>query len=237
MDIKAFCVEHSIDMSKCGVSLIGGSFSLVELVELEVSPVEFLILAEEDFQRGGQSALINAPSNIKRAMVSQMDRLLSSFGFKSSGLNVKEKIEKLRKLGLLAPGVLRKAVKLRNVLEHENKTPTMEQVEDALDVASLFVLSSSVMFTPFEDALEFSLRKASVLHPIKYLTVGLSREASSVFYKVYVYGADNSECLGCCNIQSGHLLFDQLVKLSASLMMKYKVDQACKEFDAVYATL
>ncbi|KAA0975704.1 hypothetical protein [Pseudomonas sp. ANT_H12B] len=236
MDIKAFCIEHAIDMSKCGVSLIGGSFSLVEFIETEISPIEFLILAEEDFQRGGQSALINATTNIKRAIVSQMDRLLSSFGFKSSRLDVKEKIEKLKNLGLLVPSILRKAVRLRNTLEHEYKTPTMEQVEDALDIASLFVMSSSAMFTPFEDALQFSLRKASVPHPIKYLTVGLNREANSVFYTAYVYGVDNSECLGRCTIQSGHLLFDQLVKLSTSLMMKYKVDQACKDFDAVYAT-
>lgn len=234
MDIKGFCVEHAIDMSKCGVELVGGSFNLVEL---EISPVEFLTLAEEDFQRGGLSALINSITNAKRAIVCQMDRLLISFGFDSLRLDVPEKIEKLRGLGLLTPSLLRKVVKLRNTLEHEYKAPTLEQVEDSLDTASLFVMSLSAMFTPFEDTLKFSLRKASVPEPIKYLTVGLNREANSVFYTVYVYGADNSECLGRCTIQSGHILFDQLVKLSASLMMKYKVDQACKDFDAAYATL
>ncbi|MBN3967024.1 hypothetical protein IMW75_17295 [Pseudomonas gregormendelii] len=234
MDIKGFCVEHAIDLSRCGVTLVGGSFNLIEL---DISPAELLILAEEDFQRGGLSALINSISNTKRAIVCQMDRLLKSFGCESFKLDVPEKVARLRGLGLLAPELLRKIVKLRNTLEHEFKAPTLEQVEDALDIARLFVMSTSAMFTPFEDTLEFSLRKASVPHPIKYLTAGLNREAGSVFYTVYVYGGDGYNSLSQCTIPSGHVLFDQLVKLSASLMMKYNVDQACKDFDAVYAAL
>lgn len=44
-------------MSKCAVSSGGGSF---EMTELKTSPVEFLNLAEDDFERGGLSALVNA---------------------------------------------------------------------------------------------------------------------------------------------------------------------------------
>jgi hypothetical protein len=80
MDIKAFCTAHSMDLGQAAVSLQGGSFSLVEL---KTSPVAFLLLAEDDYERGGLSALINATTNAKRAIVSQMDQLLVSFGFGS----------------------------------------------------------------------------------------------------------------------------------------------------------
>jgi len=219
------------------VSLGGGSFTLVDL---KTSPLEFLSLAEEDLQRGGLSALVNATTNAKRAIVSQMDQLLVSFGYDSFRLNVPRKVEKLRALGLLAPSLLRKAVSMRNLLEHEYEAPALPEVEEALDIASLFVLSASAMFIPFDDVLEFSLYGTSDTDtPIKQVTLGLDREAGRVYYRVYAYecGAEGNLCVGQCEIPSGHSLFDPMVKLSASMMLKYKVDQACKDFYAVYAAL
>ncbi|PVZ20475.1 MULTISPECIES: hypothetical protein [unclassified Pseudomonas] len=62
--------------------------------------------------------------------------------------NVPKKIERLKALGLLAPSLLRKVVDMRNILEHEYSTPELEKVEDALDIASLFVMSASAIFIP-----------------------------------------------------------------------------------------
>lgn len=237
MEIKAFCIAHSIDLSRCAVSLGGGGFTLVEL---ETSPVEFLTLAEEDLQRGGLSALVNATTNAKRAIVSQIDQLLISLGYDSISFEIPRKIDKLKGLGLLAPRLLKKVVKMRNILEHEYRKPKLSEVEEALDIATLFVLSSSVMFIPFDDVLEFSLYKASNKNtPVKQVTVGLAREAGRVFYTAYAYEGDaaNNPCVGKCEIPSGHALFDPMVKISASMMQKYKVDQAFRDFEAVYATL
>lgn len=237
MDIKALCVAHGIDLSQCGVSLGGGGFTLFNL---KTSPVEFLSLAEDDYQRGGLSALVNATTNAKRAIVSQMDQLLISFGYDSFRWNVPRKVEKLRALGLLAPSLLRKAVTLRNLLEHEYETPSLSEVEEALDVASLFVLSATGMFIPFDDVLEFSLYGTSDAGiPIKQVTVGLDRDPERVYYTAYAYecGDDGNVCVGQCEIPSGHALFDPMVKLSASMMLKYRVDQACKDFDAAFSAL
>jgi len=115
MDIREFCLAHKFDMSKCSVASGGGSFGLADL---ETSPVEFLSLAEDDFERGGLAALVNATANAKRAIVSQLDQLLTSFGYPSFRWNVPKKIDRLRALGLLAPSLLRKVVDMRNVLEH-----------------------------------------------------------------------------------------------------------------------
>lgn len=237
MEIKAFCVAHDIDLSRCAVSIGGGGFTLVEL---ETSPVEFLTLAEEDFQRGVLSALVNATTNAKRAVVSQMDQLLISFGYDSLNFKIPRKIESLQALGLLAPRLLGKVVKIRNVLEHEYKKPLHSEVEEALDIASLFVFSSSAMFNPFDDVLEFSRYKASDKNtPIKQVSVGLTREAGRVFYTAYAYEGDaaHNVCVGKCEVTSGHPLFDPMVKISASMMQKYKVDQAFRGFEAIYATL
>ncbi|WP_431703353.1 MULTISPECIES: hypothetical protein [Pseudomonas] len=237
MDIKEFCLAHRFDMSKCAVASGGGSF---ELADLKTSPVEFLSLAEDDFERGGLSALVNATTNIKRAIVCQLDQLLISFGYPSFRWNVPKKIEKLRALGLLAPSLLRKAVSMRNILEHEYETPEIKIVEEALDVASLFVMSASAMFIPFEDVLEFSLPNGPAEgSPVTHITAGLNRESRGVFYTVYAYepGGYGGLCVGQCKIQSGHVLFESMVKLSASLMLRYKVNQALKDFDAAYAKL
>lgn len=237
MDIKEFCLAHGFNMSKCAVASGGGSFGMTEL---KISPIEFLTLAEDDFERGGLSALVNATTNVKRAIVSQLDQLLISFGYSSLRWNVPKKIERLRALGLLAPRLLRKIVDMRNILEHEYATPELEKVEEALDIASLFVMSASAMFIPFDDVLEFSLSDQDATDSsVTRITAGLNRESGRVFYTVYAYepGEHAGRCVGQCEIQSGHVLFEAMVKLSASLMLRYKVNQALSDFDAAYAQL
>lgn len=88
MDIKEFCIAHKFDMSKCEIALGGGSFGMADL---KTSPAEFLSLAEDDFERGGLAALVNATTNAKRAIVSQLDQLLISFGYQPLRWNVPKK--------------------------------------------------------------------------------------------------------------------------------------------------
>lgn len=237
MDIKELCVAHGFDISKSGVALGGGSFAMIDL---KTSPVEFLTLAEEDFESGGLAALVNTTTNVKRAIVGQLDQLLISFGYPSLRWNVPKKIERVRALGLLAPSLLRKVVDMRNFLEHEYATPELKNVEEALDIASLFVMSASAMFIPFDDVLEFSKPDSvSADVSVAHLTAGLRRESGRVFYTVYAYepGEYAGRCVGQCQIPSGHVLFEAMVKLSASLMLRYKVEQALKNFVAAYAEL
>jgi hypothetical protein len=44
-------------------------------------------------------------------------------------------------------------------------------------------------------------------------------------------------CVGQCEIPSGHALFEAMVRISASLMIRYKVSKAFSDFDAAYARL
>jgi hypothetical protein len=43
--------------------------------------------------------------------------------------------------------------------------------------------------------------------------------------------------VGQCEIQSGHVLFEAMVKLSASLMLRYKVNEAISDFETAFAKL
>ncbi|MBP1139211.1 MULTISPECIES: hypothetical protein [Pseudomonas] len=237
MDIKEFCLAHGFDMSKCGVALGGGSFGMTEL---KTSPVDFLTLAEDDFERGGFGALVNATTNAKRAIVCQLDQLLISFGYPSLRWNVPKKIERLRALGLLAPSLLRKVVDIRNILEHDYAIPELEKVKETLDIASLFVMSASAAFIPFDDVLEFLLPDLEVKErSVNRVSAGLNREPGRVFYTVYAYESCKyaGRCVSQCEIQSGHILFEAMVKLSASLMFRYKVNQALSDSEAAYAKL
>ena len=49
------------------------------------------------------------------------------------------KMKELNQVGVVAPRILRKINKTRNLLEHEYTLPSKEKVEDAMDVAILFI--------------------------------------------------------------------------------------------------
>lgn len=127
---------------------------------------------------------------------------------------------------------------MRNVLEHEYATPNLGKVEEALDIASLFVMSAAAMFIPFDDVLEFSHPdSAGAQGVVTHFPAGLNRKFGRVFYTVYAYepGGYAGRCVGQCEIESGHVLFEAMVKLSASLMLRYKVDQALSVFENALA--
>ena len=48
-------------------------------------------------------------------------------------------MERLNKLGVVAPRILRKINKIRNILEHKYKLPDKKEVEDAIDIGILFI--------------------------------------------------------------------------------------------------
>jgi len=117
---------------------------------LGVTPSEFLQQAEDDLEAGGTSARLNSITNAKRAIFSQVDQILLSFGFQPGGLGTREKLRLFLDLGFVAPRLLRRVSDARNLLEHEYRLPTQEEVEDAFDLASLFVEASQRYLLIFE---------------------------------------------------------------------------------------
>ena len=112
----------------------------------ETMPSEFISFAEQDLQSSFGHKYINALSNAKRALDCQADRLLKLFGFYEESQNkfwgFPKKIELIQKFDILAPRVLTKINKTRNLMEHQYVKPDASQVEDFLDIVSLFIAST-----------------------------------------------------------------------------------------------
>ena len=114
--------------------------------EFDIQPNQFLIFAELDLTAPYEHNLINALSNAKRALDSQIDTLLLGFDFylvaKNNMWGFPKKIELIQKLGILAPRVLKKINTTRNLMEHQFVKPKQEMVEDFVDIVSLFLAST-----------------------------------------------------------------------------------------------
>jgi hypothetical protein len=117
--------------------------------EFDVSPEEFLDLAELDFERGGESARINCITNAKRAFECQVDKLLYCVGYDPKALGkIQKRLQRLREVGFLAPRILRKINDPRSLLEHEYVSPSPEEAEQGLDLASLFIEATNRYISP-----------------------------------------------------------------------------------------
>lgn len=111
------------------------------ITNFDISPSKFLKFAEYDLTANYDHCLVNSLSNTKRAIDCQLDSLLIAFGLsgRAKRWRFPQKIEYLNSVGIISPRILNKINKKRNLLEHEYKYPNKEEVEDALDVALLFV--------------------------------------------------------------------------------------------------
>ena len=109
----------------------------------QIKPKKFLRFAEYDLNNSYEHNQVNAIANVKRAIDCQIDSLLFGFGLfeesKKRNLNFPQKVSWMNSLGIISPRILKKINQKRNLLEHEYVCPNKEDVEDALDVATLFI--------------------------------------------------------------------------------------------------
>jgi hypothetical protein len=136
----------------------------------ELKSEDFMRFARRDLKDTTEErSLVNALSNIKRAIDCRTASLLCFFGVydrsKKEDWNFPQSTDFLLKVGVLAPNILRKINKKRNELEHEFKKPTYEEVTDFLDVAQLFLA-----FT--EQFLQQTYGKFSVIKATRLENVG-----------------------------------------------------------------
>jgi hypothetical protein len=112
-------------------------------IPFEIDPRSFLKFAESDYRKKYPHHMVNALSNTKRAIECQLDSLLYAFGLfgkaQKERWSFRKKADSLSHLGILAPDILKKINRKRNLLEHEYRPPEKPEVEDALDVAKLFI--------------------------------------------------------------------------------------------------
>jgi hypothetical protein len=108
----------------------------------QIKARQFLRFAEHDLNSEYEHHFINALSNIKRAIDCQVDSLIIGFGLtnvKRKETDFPAKVALLSALGIASPKILQKINRKRNLLEHEYVNTDKDSVEDALDVATLFL--------------------------------------------------------------------------------------------------
>lgn len=84
---------------------------------LEITPRQYLTFAQEDINEStSQRALINSLGHAKRAIHLQTDIVLGAFGFKAPDeLSFPRKLELCTSCGIVAPRILKRLNKLRNI--------------------------------------------------------------------------------------------------------------------------
>jgi hypothetical protein len=118
-----------------------------------LAPQDFLGFAIEDAKALEQERFrANCLTNCKRAIDSQVDRLIRRLGFfplaRQERWSIPKKLEFISEKRIVAPKILRHVNRLRNRLEHEFALPSRQQVEDALGVATLFVSYAEIVRIP-----------------------------------------------------------------------------------------
>jgi len=134
--VRKVFAQLGIERSKA-IRLLDGGGSLD--TPFAVDAEDFLQQAEDDYELGGNSAPLNAVSNAKRAIHAQIDGVLSALGYNIRNQGIDRKATLFGELGFVAPRILKRVNDARNILEHEYAMPTMEQVQEAIDLATLFV--------------------------------------------------------------------------------------------------
>lgn len=122
----------------------GGSGCALSQPNFDITPRDFLDFAEKDLEQPNSiHSLVNATSNLKRAIDCQLDSFLILLNldnfYRKKRLGVDRKLGFLEKAGLFRSKSLEKLNRLRNRLEHHYEIPEIEDVEVYYDLVVAFV--------------------------------------------------------------------------------------------------
>lgn len=128
-------------------------------IPFAVSPEEYLSYAEKDLAIGDKQHLIGALSNAKRSLDCQVELLLMGLRLhtkaKRERMSVPSKLTLINQIGIVAPRILNKLNRMRNLIEHEFSAPSTEAVEDFVDAVSLFLFGTRMFIREFPVSCEF----------------------------------------------------------------------------------
>lgn len=122
----------------------------------EITPRQYLEYAARELaSEASTRAAINAFSHAKKAIHAHVDFLLHNCGRCLRSESFPEKLERLRKIGVIAPEILVKYNRLRNLLEHEYIAPTTDAASELIDVATLFLEATRTYTRPLPQILVY----------------------------------------------------------------------------------
>lgn len=157
------------------------SFTYLEF-PFEIHAQHFLDIAEEDLLSNDLRGNINALTNAKRAIDCQVEAIIEVLSLRKAR-QFPVKLERINEIGLVAPRVLKRLNKLRNALEHDFVSPSRDEVEDFIDVASLFIELSNGLFRMY--ACQFAVYDQQTHGNKNGFQVNLNRDDNSMEVNMY----------------------------------------------------
>ncbi len=195
-------------------------------LDFGINPHDFLAFAERDLAGEIEThSLVNCLTNAKRAIDSQVDRVLCALGVSVDHQAFGKKFEDLGRIGIVAPRIIQKVRKARNLLEHEYVCPARSEVEDALDIATLFVAAVDRVFLLFPLTVSVSDKdepEDPVYIPHNCLQIQFTEDRRSF----RVLALRHSEWAGNAEVGAGHQYFLPLVRLFIALQREVDVEGA-----------
>jgi hypothetical protein len=126
--------------------------------EFEIQPKDFLNYSKQDFKTKDQRGHINALTNAKRAIDCQTDKILTCFGFaidkqlpksnhqyiqlvnaEIAGTDLPHKLKLIQAFGLAPADIIADSRMIRNKLEHYYVSCRDKDVQNAIQLADLFI--------------------------------------------------------------------------------------------------
>jgi hypothetical protein len=136
--------------------------------EFEITPSDFIQFAKSDLKEGTKKGLINSLTNCKRAIDCGIDKILQTFGIDLENQKNKDfaseiiskftkpksdlpyKLKLIESLGFTTGKILSDIRTTRNKLEHDYEYPKVQEVEDSIDIAKMFIDLIQAKFYIFE---------------------------------------------------------------------------------------
>ncbi len=136
-----FKIEH------IGMYYLSGGVQVSYMVD-EVWPSTYLSFAQRDLEDAKTNRnFVNCVANAKRAIHYQVDALSKAFSFElsqySKANNFPSKYEFLKKCGVIAPRLMNRLNRLRNSIEHDYYIPSIEEAEEYVEIAELYLAATN----------------------------------------------------------------------------------------------
>ena len=128
----------------------------------DIYPFYYLEYAKEDIEDGKDKRnIINAVGNAKRAFHFQVDIICDTFAWSKingkKSVNFPKKLEYLGSCGILSPNILKKLNTTRNKVEHDYHIPSIDEVEDYIDIVELFLMATNKIVYEFPTSFDLEL--------------------------------------------------------------------------------
>lgn len=140
-------VTNEFKIEHLGMYYISGGVQVSYLVD-GVWPSTYLGFAKRDLEEAKTDRnFVNCVSNAKRAIHYQVDTLSKAFSFELSQYsktnNFPSKYEFLKKCGVIAPRLMSRLNRLRNSIEHDYYIPSLEEAEEYVEIAELYLAATN----------------------------------------------------------------------------------------------